>query len=189
LEVASVEAISGPSSLGPQAVAAPVPTARPAVAAASRADSAASASIPDGEGENPEALKEVLGAWGRILEKTKEYNHSLLASLKLAIPAAVEGNKLMLVIPYKFHKDAVEARKNKLVIDQVIEEVTGRKLMILPMLAKDWNKPLPQMFEQAEAAQDSPPQEISIEPQAEDPRDAGLVEQALKIMGGEVEGK
>ncbi|HYC79828.1 MAG TPA: DNA polymerase III subunit gamma/tau [Candidatus Binatia bacterium] len=170
LEVASVEAT--------QIVVRPAVSSAPTTAKTEAAAETATAK-PTGE-ENPELLELVIKSWSPILEKIKEYNHSLLSSLKLAMPAAVEGTHLYVVFPYKFHKDAIEARKNRIIIDQVLEEVLGQKLLIQPVLAKDWNRPLPEMGQQMNIDQ-----EISLE---EPPAGEGnIVESALKIMGGEVE--
>jgi DNA polymerase-3 subunit gamma/tau len=110
--------------------------------------------------------------WPKILDKLKDYNHSLIPSLKLAQPVAVQGRDLILTFPYKFHKDAVEQRKNRIVVDQVIEEVTGMKLMIKPVVEKDW---------QSGNINSEP------EPAAKSGTDPNLIESALKIIGGEVE--
>ncbi len=186
LEIASVEAISGPVMVNQvkPAVGGAVVAGSNAVANTSQlphAENEARSNETGNSEENPQLLQDVIASWNQILEKTKDYNHSLLSSLKLAVPAAVQGNNLILVIPYKFHKDAVEARKNRIVVDQVVEEVTGKKLLVQAVLAKDWSGPLPELFPQPGASQ-----EIAPEP-AENPQDAGLVEQALKIMGGEVD--
>jgi hypothetical protein len=125
-----------------------------------------------GRSSNPEALNSIVTFWPQILEKTKEYNHSLISTLKLAQPVAVAGSDLVLVVPYKFHKDTLEARKNRIVIDQVVEEVSGLKLITKAILSKDWAGPLPQN-----------PAADTIESETE----GDLVQSALKIMGGEVE--
>ncbi len=132
--------------------------------------------------EDPAMLTSIIGSWPQILDKIKEYNHSLLSSLKLAVPALVEGNYVTVVFPYKFHKDAIEARKNRLVVDQVLEEVMGHKLIIRPVMNKDWNRPLPEGFTQENLP-------VDIEPDVgSEPQNATSVESALKIMGGEIEG-
>ena len=117
-------------------------------------------------GSNSELLEAVNKNWNQILDKVKDYNHSLIPSLKLAKPISVIGKELTVTFPYKFHKDAVEQRKNKLVIDQVLEEVMGQKLIIKPILGKENN------------AADT---NLS-------PEEPNVMESALKIMGGEVEG-
>ncbi|MEO8065258.1 MAG: DNA polymerase III subunit gamma/tau [Candidatus Doudnabacteria bacterium] len=110
-----------------------------------------------------EELAAIIEKWPEILEKIKDYNHSLISSLKLSKPEAVIGKELILTFPYKFHKDAIEARKNRIIVDQVIEEVAGIKLMVKPVMAKDWP---------GSTAVDTPNE---------------TVESALKILGGEIE--
>ena len=110
-------------------------------------------------------LETVLEKWPVILVKVKEYNHSLIASLKLAQPVALEGNHLVLLFTYKFHKDSIEARKNRIIVDQVIEEVLGSKLLVKPILVSEW---------QGSAV-------------TEPVENKGILASALKIMGGEVE--
>jgi DNA polymerase-3 subunit gamma/tau len=166
LEVAGVEATAQ------AAPAASVPKADNSVSQAGQS--------VESPADNPEMLQAVIGAWPSILEKIKEYNHSLISSMKLAVPASVEGSRLFAVFPYKFHKDAVEARKNKIVIDQVLEEVLGHKLFILPVLSKEWTKPLPENFLSEQPKDDN----LEI---GQDDTKADMVESALKIMGGEVE--
>ncbi|MBX4204678.1 MAG: DNA polymerase III subunit gamma/tau [Candidatus Doudnabacteria bacterium] len=131
--------------------------------------------------DNPEGLQKIAEAWPKILDKLKEYNHSLIPSLKLAKAVALQGRELVITFPYKFHKDAVEQRKNKIVVDQVIEEVTGMKLMIKPVVEKDWKgEPVP-LSPQTENEMPPPGEPV------EDNLDNNLMESALKIMGGEVE--
>ncbi len=123
------------------------------------------AAPPETEARNGnETLNLVVSHWPQILEKIKEYNHSLISSLKLAEIVAVDGKDLVLLFPYKFHKDAIDARKNRIIVDQVIEEVCGMKLVVRPLVKSEW------AGETAPAA-----------PQR------GALESALHIMGGEVE--
>jgi hypothetical protein len=74
------------------------------------------------------------------------------------------------LFPYTFHKDAIDARKTRIVVDQVIEEVTGLKLMVKPIVAKDLeNKKEP----------------VPVEANVGHKKNA--MESALKILGGEIE--
>lgn len=183
LEIASVEA-SG--VIIPSAVPIPqikqVPASAANVSTSGNTNNVATGELTSSGESNPEMLQKVITGWSQILNKIKEYNHSLLSSLKLAIPAAVEGNHLIIVFPYKFHKDAIEARKNRIVVDQVVEEVVGQKLMVQPVLAKDWNKPLPENMDAA-----MPDMPVEIEADNGKTLDENLLESALKIMGGEVQ--
>jgi len=124
-----------------------------------------------------DALEKVVSNWAQILEKVKDYNHSLISSLKLAQPVAVQGDKLILLFPYKFHKDAIEARKNRIIIDQVIEEVTGMKILVKPLLQKEWVG----VTATVEPEVIEPSQTSAPVPDSSD----DTVESALKIFGGQ----
>lgn len=111
-------------------------------------------------------LPKIRQHWPQILEKIKDYNHSLISSMKLAEIAGLDGQELIVLFPYKFHKDIIAARKNRIVIDQVIEDVTGAKVLVKPMVKTDW-------VDRVASTEPAP---------------ADTLQSALKIMGGEVGG-
>lgn len=169
LEIAAVEAISGLSENKNNIRSVPVASAvsQPVKANESGEEQIASPSLaePEPSGKDtenkPDLLNQVKKNWPEILIKIKDYNHSLISSLKLAEPIEVRDKELILVFPYKFHKDAIEARKNRIIVDQVIEDVLGLKIMVKPVLKKEYK--------------------------ADEFKDDTLVESALKIMGGQKE--
>jgi DNA polymerase-3 subunit gamma/tau len=159
LELAAVESASLANSEKPELRQKEVPSAQPEEI--SKKD----------DSPQPELLQKIIQAWPQILEKLKDYNHSLVPSLKLAQPVEISGTDLIVTFPYKFHKDAVEARKNRIVVDQVIEEVTGEKLLIRPVMARDWEEKGLQTLDDATSKENG---------------DKSLLESALKIIGGEM---
>ena len=169
LELACIQAINQESAR-PAEIARPQTTPSPKPAAANANLSSDS---------NPEALITVKNHWNQILEKLKDYNHSLIPTLKLSKPVAVEGRELIVTFPYKFHKDAVDQRKNKIVVDQVIGDVTGLNLLVKPILEKDWKTE----GESASVTESNPLASNDVS----DNLDDKLMNSALKIMGGEVE--
>jgi len=116
------------------------------------------------------SFEEVMEKWPKVLEKIKEYNHSLIASLKLAVPVGMEKGALLLTFGYKFHKEAVDARKNLVVIEMAMEEVLGQKVLIKTVMQQDW-KGAPAV----------------VAPVENEPPSGTSLASALKIMGGEVE--
>jgi DNA polymerase-3 subunit gamma/tau len=170
LELASVESVTLLDS-GVQPVPQAVMNATPAPEVASTTQTS-----------DPDALAKVVHSWPQILEKIKTYNHSLLSSLKLAAPVALEGTHLVVVFPYKFHQDAIDAPKNRIIVDQVLEEVMGRKMLIRPILGKDWAGDLPDMGGAAAEVQD-----MEIDAGIPDGPQADAVSSAIKIMGGQVD--
>lgn len=75
-------------------------------------------------------LPEISKNWNKFLSQLKDYNHSLLSSLRLATLIESDGIGLVVAFPYRFHKDTVEQRKNKIVVEKVLEEVYGRPLKL-----------------------------------------------------------
>ncbi|MCL5435527.1 MAG: DNA polymerase III subunit gamma/tau [Patescibacteria group bacterium] len=78
--------------------------------------------------ETDDFLPEISKNWNKFLSQLKDYNHSLLSSLRLATLIESDGISLLVAFPYRFHKDTVEQRKNKIVVEKVLEEVYGRPL-------------------------------------------------------------
>ena len=82
-------------------------------------------------------LGAVVERWADVLSKVKEYNHSLLSSLRLGRLVGIEGQHLILAFPYNFHKETIEARKNKIIVEQVLEDVLGQILRVKAVLEKE----------------------------------------------------
>ncbi len=79
----------------------------------------------------------IVDRWADVLAKVKEYNHSLISSLRLGRILKIENADLVLVFPYSFHRDTIDARKNRIVLEQVLDEVFGQKLRVKVFLEKD----------------------------------------------------
>ncbi|OGE89262.1 MAG: DNA polymerase III, subunit gamma and tau [Candidatus Doudnabacteria bacterium RIFCSPHIGHO2_01_FULL_50_11] len=90
---------------------------------------------PAPQGALLDMREEIVGKWNELLEKMREYNHSLISSLRLASVIACDGETVTISFPYKFHKEAVEQRKNKLVVEAVMEEVYGRAFRLLCLVS------------------------------------------------------
>ena len=71
------------------------------------------------------------------MTRVKDYNHSLLSSLRLGRVVSISGAELVLAFPYNFHKETIEARKNRLVVEQALTEVFNEKLKIKACLERE----------------------------------------------------
>ena len=60
--------------------------------------------------------------WEKILKEVKPINSSIEALLRSSKPVEFDGEKLMLGVYYKFHKDKLDEYKNK----KIVEDVTGK---------------------------------------------------------------
>jgi hypothetical protein len=85
-------------------------------------------------------LTRVQNLWSDILEKVKEYNHGLLSTMKLARAVGMEQGRVVLTVPYKFHHDTLESPKNKIVIEQAMEDAIGQKVLIKSILEREWKE-------------------------------------------------
>ncbi len=68
--------------------------------------------------------------WEDVIKGTVSYNHSINALLKSCQPLKIDGRYLILEVYYAFHKDRIEAQKNREVIEGVIKEVIGTELLL-----------------------------------------------------------
>jgi DNA polymerase-3 subunit gamma/tau len=117
---------------GTPATATPPPAPMPADrdsrprAETSDAPDAGATAAPAGDspGASPGALslERVVDLWPRIRADVKALNRRIEALLQQVDPAAVIGNKLVLVSPYEFHRNRVNSDD----VRQVIEDVVGR---------------------------------------------------------------
>jgi len=83
------------------------------------------------------ALGKIMEQWVEVLRRVKEYNHSLISSLRLGRLIELNGDELLIAFPYNFHKETVDARKNRIVIEQVLEEVYAAPLRIKVLVERE----------------------------------------------------
>ena len=69
--------------------------------------------------------------WREILDKIKPHNHSLNALLRDAYPEGIEGDKLILSVKFKFHHDKISEAKNCQIIEEVLQQILGKKLKVV----------------------------------------------------------
>jgi len=50
---------------------------------------------------------------------------------------------LWIAFPYNFHKETIDARKNRIVIEQVLEDIFGHKLRLQTALERDLKEETP----------------------------------------------
>ncbi|MBI4050589.1 MAG: DNA polymerase III subunit gamma/tau [Candidatus Doudnabacteria bacterium] len=82
----------------------------------------------------------IVDRWAEVLARVKDYNHSLLSSLRLGRLVKLEGVELTLAFPYNFHKETIEARKNRIVVEQVLEDIFQKPLKIKVQLERELEK-------------------------------------------------
>lgn len=71
--------------------------------------------------------------WGEIVDRLKEFNHSLSFILSVARPTKVDGDMLNIAFQYKLHYERVNDQKIRQLIEQAVRDVTGESLRVQPV--------------------------------------------------------
>jgi hypothetical protein len=70
-------------------------------------------------------LDTIQDKWGEVLRISKQYDNSLEAFLRASRPISLDKNVLTLEVYYKFHKERLEAVKNKEIVMKVLTTIFG----------------------------------------------------------------
>lgn len=79
---------------------------------------------------NPKDIENFKSRWNEVLVKVKKYNHSLSFILRVCEPRNLNNNQLCLAFKYKFHKERVNDKNIKQIIEKVLHEVYDAPLTI-----------------------------------------------------------
>ena len=74
--------------------------------------------------------------WGEILAAVKPYNHSLVAFLRASRPTELLRDSLTLEVFYKFHKEKLEEKKNREILEKVVSGIIGKEIKVKFILAE-----------------------------------------------------
>ena len=84
----------------------------------------------DKDDEKPATeLKKVKKLWGKFLEKIRPHNNHLQAFLSKAEPSEIRGEKIILKVPFRFHKSRIEEHKSKKIISEVFNALLNVSLV------------------------------------------------------------
>ena len=83
------------------------------------------------------ALKKIQDNWAGIIEDLKPFNYSLAALFGAATLVNLVGDELIIRVKYGFHKERLEATKNRLEIERILQEVSGEKLHLACVVGED----------------------------------------------------
>lgn len=70
------------------------------------------------------------GEWQHFLLEVKAKNNTLHACLRVAVPEFEGDDKIILIFPYKFHKERIEEKNNKRLCEEILMKIYGRNLEI-----------------------------------------------------------
>jgi len=120
-------------------------------------------------------LQDVRNRWARVLEEVKRLKMFCHALLIEGMPLEVRGQTLVVGLRsgYNFHMESLHRPENRAVVEQALERVFGRRMMLrCQMQEGSTEPPLPQA--------DAPPRAAAAD--EADP----LVTRAMELFGGEV---
>jgi DNA polymerase III subunit gamma/tau len=106
---------------------APLSTSQPSPAQQPPAAAAASAGLPANGVIQLEALAE---GWANIRADVKAVSRRIEAILQQIDPVSINGNQVLLVSPYEFHKNRVNTDEVRQIIEDVIQRQFGAKVTV-----------------------------------------------------------
>jgi DNA polymerase-3 subunit gamma/tau len=86
---------------------------------------ATSAAKPSGE-----KIIKPNGKWQQVLMETKVKNNTIHAVLRVANPSFEDENTLVLTFPYKFHKERIEEKKTKNMLEEIVSKAYGHSIEV-----------------------------------------------------------
>lgn len=81
------------------------------------------------------SLEDVRKSWKNLLVAVRPYNHSVEAFLRSAQPLRIEGNRLVVEVFYKFHKERLEDDRNRRVVEAGLQKVFSVPMLLECVLA------------------------------------------------------
>lgn len=132
-------------------------------------------------GSSPEFSK-IKGRWREILEKVAGQKKALEAILRDTHPKKMDEDTLVLACLGPFHQEQMAKTENKIIVEKILEEETGRPIHLVPVLAG------PAPVDTAKPNGPRAPKPLSVpkidtkELEKEEP----IVAAALKMFGGKI---
>lgn len=72
--------------------------------------------------------------WSQFIERVKPYNHSVAGVLRGCFLKEYNGGKLVIEAKFKFHKERLDERKVRDILEKASEDITGKKVKVSVML-------------------------------------------------------
>lgn len=83
----------------------------------------------------------IIDKWNYILETIKPHNFSLEALLRSVKVLECIGGKVLIEVPYSFHKRILETPKSKTLLESVLSDVLGKPVGVKTVLGKRPDRP------------------------------------------------
>lgn len=82
-------------------------------------------------------VKEVNGntqIWHDLIDKVKLYNHSIAGVLRGCTLKSYDNTKIVIETGYKFHKERLEEKKTREILEKVCREISGKTIGVSVLL-------------------------------------------------------
>jgi DNA polymerase-3 subunit gamma/tau len=86
--------------------------------------------------QDSDVLENIKANWNKIVDETRPHNHSLSGFLQAMKPKSATDATLTISTKYGFHKERMSDAKNKKIIEDVIQNVIGKRLSLTCELEK-----------------------------------------------------
>jgi RNase H-fold protein (predicted Holliday junction resolvase) len=85
----------------------------------------------DDPAEDPLTLSVIIALWPQVLEKVKKKSRILHSLLTEGVQAKLyEPGRVVLGFRFNIHKEQIEKRENRLIVEQVLEEQFKEKMQV-----------------------------------------------------------
>jgi DNA polymerase-3 subunit gamma/tau len=83
-------------------------------------------------------IGQVKEKWQEVLICLRKYNHSLASTLKISQPSDIkEDGTLEICLMHKFHQQRINDLKNRQVLEKVLQDIFGIKLIVKTVVVKE----------------------------------------------------
>jgi DNA polymerase-3 subunit gamma/tau len=86
---------------------------------------------------SPLTVDQLADLWQRIRDDVKAVNRRVEALLSTIDPVAVEGDDVTLASPYEFHRSKLNSDDARIVVEDVINRLTGRRVHVTCILREE----------------------------------------------------
>jgi DNA polymerase-3 subunit gamma/tau len=86
--------------------------------------------------QDSSVLENIRMNWGKIVDEVRPHNHSFFGCLQGMKPKSATDVTLTLSTKYSFHRDRISEAKNRKIVEDAVEKVTGNCLSITCELEK-----------------------------------------------------
>jgi len=91
----------------------------------------------DKDSEAIVSIEEINKKWNTIVEDMRPFNHHLSAFFKKARPVRLMKGKILLEVPFSFHKQRIESQKARTIFSKLSKKFFGKTLSCICEVAED----------------------------------------------------